>query len=70
MPAVKTSKASSSTPQYHAADAFGNHIIFQIQRGTGNATLGSVSEFVVLSQQNAADLLAAFTQFATTGTLV
>jgi hypothetical protein len=41
----------------------------QLLGRTGNASLGSASNFVVLNQQAAVDLLAAFTAFANTGTL-
>jgi hypothetical protein len=67
--AQKTQSSNASTPAYHATDAAGNKITLQMQRGSGFATLGSASNFVTLSQQNASDLLAAFTQFAASGTL-
>jgi hypothetical protein len=69
MAAAKTRSSASVTPQYHVTDAYGNHVVLQHLGYTGNVTLGSASEFVVLTQQGAADLLAAFTAFANTGVL-
>jgi hypothetical protein len=68
--AQKTFSSSASTPAYHAQDAYGNKITLQLLGRTGNATLGSASNYIVLSQQAAADLLAALTTFANTGTLL
>jgi hypothetical protein len=67
--ATKTTLSNASAPAYHAADAYGNKITLQLLDRTGNATLGSASNYLVLSQQSAMDLLAALTTFANTGTL-
>jgi hypothetical protein len=68
--AKRTFSSSASTPAYHAQDAYGNKITLQILDRSGNATLGSSSNFVVLNQQGAMDLLSAFTVYANTGTLI
>lgn len=69
MAALKTATSSSSTPQFHATDAHGNHIALQALGQTGNITIGSPSNFIVLSKQAVLDLVPALTTFSVSGTL-
>jgi hypothetical protein len=69
MAANKTQSSSSASPQYHVTDPHGNHMVLQALGSTGNITIGTATNFAVLSRQNAADLLAAFTAFANTGAI-
>jgi hypothetical protein len=70
MAAIKTMASSNqSAPQYHTTDAHNNHIALVALGSTGNITLGSASNFLVLNKQAVADLLAALTAYSTTGVL-
>jgi hypothetical protein len=77
MAAIKTSNTSNAKPgvQYHVLDAHGNHLMLETAppsvtpAGVAQMKLGSASNFILISQQNAADLAAAITNFGSTGTL-
>lgn len=67
MPAIKASTTTSATPSYHISDASGNPVRI-VQSGSNlRVTIGGTS--FQLTQQNAADLIAPLTTFASSGHL-
>lgn len=71
MAAIKTSPMASSeiSPvRYHVVNPEGNHVQL-LQRGANLVLLHVSGSGVVLTQQNAADLATAITNFGSTGTL-
>lgn len=73
MAAIKTSPMASTDPspvRYHVTNPEGNHVQM-VQRGANLVLLlqGTGSPGLVLTQQNAADLATAITNFGSTGTL-
>lgn len=67
MPAIKASSATSVTPSYHISDASGNQVRLIQSGATLTVVIGGTS--FMLTQQNAADLIAPLTVFANSGRL-
>jgi hypothetical protein len=67
MAQIKTTLPNVGPPQLHITDPQGNHVI--VQHIGANITIGTASNFAILSKQNVSDILASLTAFANTSQL-